>query len=72
MAGFFRSAHSGGTRFCSPMMDVDRQAGKLSDKEWRETALVTRAREIHVARYNSTVAYTNLDEAVPALKVLFA
>ncbi len=42
----------------------------FSSNKWNAAALATGGREIHVARYGSTVAFTNLDEAIPALKVL--
>jgi len=38
---------------------------------WTITTLAPGGRELHVARRGSTVAYTNLDEAVPSLEVLF-
>jgi hypothetical protein len=38
---------------------------------WTITTLAPGGRELHVARTGSTVAYTNLDEAVPSLEVLF-
>lgn len=43
----------------------------FSSNKWNVTELAAGGREIHVARSGSALAYTNLDEAVPALKVLF-
>ena len=43
----------------------------FSNHKWATTALAAGGREIHVARFGKTVAYTDLDVALPALKVLF-
>ncbi len=42
-----------------------------SGSTWTITTLAPGGREIHVARRGTTLAYTNLNEAVPSLEVLF-
>jgi hypothetical protein len=44
----------------------------FSNKKWTTTAMSAGGREIHVARFGKTLAYTDLDITVPTLKVLFA
>ncbi len=39
--------------------------------KWTTAALATGGREINVAHFNGTVAFTNLDESVPELEVRF-
>src|SRR5688572_20602903 len=42
-----------------------------SGSTWTLTTLAPGGREIHIARRGTTLAYTNLNEAVPSLEVLF-
>jgi hypothetical protein len=44
----------------------------FSANRWSTTALADGGRGLHVARDGDTLAYTNLNEDVPALQVLFA
>ena len=39
--------------------------------KWTTSGLATGGREINVARFNGTVAFTNLDESEDELQVLF-
>jgi hypothetical protein len=47
------------------------QKATFSSNAWAIVDLATGGREIHVAQYNGTVAYTNLNEAKRELDVLF-
>ncbi|MGH7177299.1 MAG: hypothetical protein ACREJC_07965, partial [Tepidisphaeraceae bacterium] len=45
---------------------------RLVSGAWSFTTLADGGRQIHVARFDTLVAYTNLNESIPELAVLFA